>query len=64
MKKMKGMRPLSPFEQYDAAPTTTTDRFLAGKDLAEGIAGRVEIDTTAEQGEATCSTIIAPHRRK
>ena len=39
----------------DSMPMTTDAAFKKGADLKEGIAGRVEIDTTYEQGQATCS---------
>jgi hypothetical protein len=40
---------------YDIKPMTTEAAFKKGADLAEGIAGRVEISTRYEQGEADCS---------
>lgn len=59
----KIMRPPVPFEDVDDVPATTESQFYAGKSLEEGIAGRVGIDTTYEQGEATCSEIKNPYRR-
>ncbi len=40
---------------WDSKPMTTDAAFKKGADLKEGVAGRVEIDTTYEQGEATCA---------
>lgn len=58
------MRPPVPFEDTDSKPQTTDAAFKAGKDLKEGINGRLGIDTTYEQSEATCSQVIAPNRRE
>lgn len=64
MYKKSGMRPPVPFEDVDSKPMTTEDEFHAGKSFEDGLSGRLKIDTTMEQGEATCSEVRNPYRRK
>ena len=63
---MKVNRIAQSFEEFDALPATTEERFKQGASLKEGVAGQLGVDTTYEQGQAVLSTVQSPRsdRRK
>lgn len=55
---MKVMGIYKNLEAWDSQPPSLVEQFKAGADEKEGISGRVgPLDTTYEQGEATCSHV-------
>ncbi len=59
---MKVMRIAQNFEDFDSKPMTTDAAFKKGASMKEGVNGKLEIDTTYEQREASCSHPDSNHR--